>query len=1117
MTIPRRFLLLMISLLILLITDFIVINSTNLNAQDLDNATISGRVADENGAIIQGATITVINKSTGTKRMVVTNAEGSYRVIGLPPGIYNVSATAAGFAESVQQNLAANSAQNVRSVFTLKPAELVAEQVVTSEAEMPPIDTTRTIVGGTIDRDQIESLPINSRAPLDLVLTFGGVTEEPLSTRDLAVDRGTSARGGKSQFFQSTPEEAGSFGLSGGAAFSNNITIDGLDNNDDRGARERFQPSLEAIDEVQVISNQFSAEYGRASGGRVNIRTRGGANRYHGRLFYFFRDEALNANTWRNNLIGLSRLPVQENNPGLTLSGPVYLPSFGKDSPAIYDGHKRTFFFIAYEYDNTFDSALIDTLVPVEANPIFPLVAPTTLEGARLEQNGSFSRTIIAPFIDSVTTPLRNNIGTARLDHNFTNTHNVTFTYQFGRSLNLRQFGGGNALADALIGRVRNSDTQSVSDNYVFSSHAVNQARFQYSRLTPAVSSAGERPVVAIAIRDPLPTSNPLRQTGSLVAGSSTLGASDRSEERLQFQDTVSFLFGRHSFKFGSDIGRIDSTFSSLEDSGGTFNFDSAGQFLAGTILRYRQNFLTTSTLRNTYSGIFVQDEIKLRSNLTLSLGVRYENETVLRDLNNVGPRVGVAYDPFGTGKTVIRAGYGIFYNRALLRTLDDFALGKQTLIFDTDTLRDPVTGRLLTSTQRAQFIAANLTFPNRLTVDSPIVEQNAIRENNFSRILDPNLRIPESYQANVGFERELTHNLVFEANYTFNRGAHLWREFNPNAPRVPAGFANLTQYLLSTSFNNTAINGVRPIYGGSSPVPRNTVQFTLSQPASNPIFNVGQTTFINLNALNSGTNSTNTLNAAFNTVNLLRPDPTRGQLEQLVSLGNSFYHGLQLELRSRVHRTGSGFATSFRAVYTLSKLMDDGIVNTSDALRNGDFNGERSRSLLDRRHQFALSGTFDMPRWFGSLRFSPILRVASGAPFNIGIGDDRNLDDIPNDRPIFTGDLDLLRSREPDGAPIDSAILNAFALTTIGQTGNLPRNAGIGPSLFLFDLNVVREFHIGERIRLRPTLEFDNVLNKRVFSFGAEFIDFESTDGFLIPTRTRRPRELRVGIRIDF
>jgi hypothetical protein len=123
-----------------------------------------------------------------------------------------------------------------------------------------------------------------------------------------------------------TPEEAGTFALSGGAAYSNNITIDGLDNNDDRAARERFQPSLEAVEEVQVITNQFSVEYGRASGGRINLRTRGGANDFHGRAFYFFRDEALNANSSFNNARGLKRLPLQEHNPGFTLSGQLKFP-----------------------------------------------------------------------------------------------------------------------------------------------------------------------------------------------------------------------------------------------------------------------------------------------------------------------------------------------------------------------------------------------------------------------------------------------------------------------------------------------------------------------------------------------------------------------------------------------------------------------------------------------------------------------------------------------------------------------------------------------------------------------------------------------------------------------
>ncbi|MGA9995627.1 MAG: hypothetical protein WBP93_09445 [Pyrinomonadaceae bacterium] len=281
-----------------------------------------------------------------------------------------------------------------------------------------------------------------------------------------------------------------------------------------------------------------------------------------------------------------------------------------------------------------------------------------------------------------------------------------------------------------------------------------------------------------------------------------------------------------------------------------------------------------------------------------------------------------------------------------------------------------------------------------------------------------------------------------------------------------------------------------------------------------------------NLNSLSS----TTAIDVALAALNDLRPDPTRAEVEQLASIGNSFYHGLTIELRKRFHSSAQGFGFSFRAAYTLSHLIDDGIVNTSDALVAGDFRRERARSLLDRRHRFVFSGTFETPRSLGHLRLSPILRLASSAPFNISIGGtDRNLDDVSNDRPNFTGDLKLLRARRPD-EPLDVRVLAAFSLPTIGSTGNLPRNAGKGPGLFVFDLNITREFRIREHLRLRPVIEIDNVLNKTVFSFGTEFIDFKAlsqtatpeqrqafADSFLVMTRTLRPRMLRVGIRFDF
>ncbi|HUS10212.1 MAG TPA: carboxypeptidase regulatory-like domain-containing protein [Pyrinomonadaceae bacterium] len=1086
-----------------------------VSAQDLDNVTITGRVLDQNGAIIPGATIQAVLVKTTATRTTVADDEGRYRISQLEPGRYNLRASSTGFATQETKDLTFIAGKNVQLDLTLVPQGVTVDPVTITADDTAAVDTTRTVVGGTVNTHEVESLPVNSRSPLDLIFTLPGVSEEALSTRDLAEDRNTSVA--------NTPEEAGTFSLAGGPAYSNNITIDGLDNNDDRAARERFQPSLEAVEEVQIITNQFSAEYGRASGGRINIRTRGGSNKYRGRAFYFFRNDFFNANTSNNKARGLPRLPLEEHNPGFTFSGPVRLP--------LYDGRNKTFFFTAYEYDTIFDSATIDTLVPIQQNPLFPIPAPTVTDPiliGTLRLNAG-----IAPFIAGVSTPVKNHTLTTRIDHKFSDLHNGSVLYQLGRQNNLRQFGGGNRLAAALLGKTRNTDAISYTDNYVLSPTLVNQTRVQVSRLTPAVeASGGRRPVVLITLDDPLPSSDSEQRSGTLVAGSSTSGATDRREQRAQAQEIVSWVRGVHSLKFGGDIQYISSTFIDLSDISGTYSFANAADFIRNAPSRFRQNFQAESTQNNTYMGFFIQDDWQLLPNLGLSYGLRYENETIIKDTNNWGPRMSVAYDPFKSGKTVLRLGAGIFYNRALLRTIDDFTLGAQQRFFDTNQLSDPATGQLGSADFRRDFISSNLRFPDTLTTDSPLVKQYGVLNAGFSRRLDPALRIPESYQANVGFERDLGHGFVFETNYTFNRGLHLWREFNANAPRLPAGFKSFSEYLGSRDFVNfrNSLFGIRSLYNVSTA--GDLVRFVFSPPdPANPnaiarIVEFGvPVSLVNLNSFTSSTS----VEVALAALNRFRPDPSRADIQQLISAGNSFYHGVTFELRKRFKQT-KNFAVSFRSAYTFSHLTDDGIVNTSDALVAGDFFSERARSLLDRRHRFVFSGTFDTSAKLGKLRFSPVLRLTSGAPFNISIGGaDRNLDDVGNDRPIFTGDTKLLHWRRP-GDPIDPAILNLFALPPIGQTGNLPRNAGQGPGQFFLDLNLTREFRLSEHLRLRPVVEFDNVLNKNVVSFGSEFINFNSfaptaspeqrqafLDSFLVTTRTLRPRQVRFGLRFDF
>jgi hypothetical protein len=290
----------------------------------------------------------------------------------------------------------------------------------------------------------------------------------------------------------------------------------------------------------------------------------------------------------------------------------------------------------------------------------------------------------------------------------------------------------------------------------------------------------------------------------------------------------------------------------------------------------------------------------------------------------------------------------------------------------------------------------------------------------------------------------------------------------------------------------------------------------------------------VNVNAQNNSTAATSPIGRAFSEVNNANfranfDEVGTAQQEQVAPIGNSKYYGAVFELRNRYRKFGYGFGGSMRIAYTLSKLMDDGIVNTSDPTTPGDFRGDYSRSLIDRRHRIAVTATIDMPKWFGKLRISPLFRYGSSAPFNISIGgNDRNLDDVSNDRPNFNGNLDDINWRV-FASPFPQELANQFTLAPIGSPGNLPRNAGQGPALYQFNLNVSREFKFGDRYKLRPTAEFTNILNWNVFSFGSNFIDFlnlnstnpvtrqNARDGFLAPTRTVIGRRLRFGIRFDF
>ncbi len=1140
----------------LLFTFFTIFFAFSIVAQDLDDVGIRGRITDSNNLPIAGATVTLTSKQIGVEKTATTDEDGRYRFISLRPSVYKVTAGAAGFGSKERIDLETIAAQNLQLDFVLLPADVRAETTITvTDDDAPVVDITRTIVGSTLREREIEEIPNNSRNALDLVLTLGGTAEEALSTSDLAEDRNSNPR--------STPLEQGNFTISGGASYSNNITIDGFDNNDDRSARDRFQPSIEAVSEVQVIRNQFSAEYGRASGGRVNLSMRSGSNRFRGRAFMFFRDDSLNANSWYNNSRNIERLPLTNYNPGLTFSGPVKLP--------FYDGKDRTFFAGSYEHQRFEDTTLIDTYIPVLSNSRFTLPPPTGTtqfcDNANVAACSANPPTagLVSPYSLIFPTPNISNIFTLRLDHKISNNNDLRFGWQYGRRNNRRTSGTSTTrIEDALQVKNINTDAFNITDTHVFGANTVNEVGFQWSRFQPSFQTDNPLdPVVLVGYRNPVTNS-----VQTLIAGNSTASSlqnfsDNRDEQRYQLKDSLTHIRGIHTMKMGFDFQHVNSKALSLADSTGTFNFSSVLNFSSNVVTRYRQNFGTSTDVTNSYWGTFFNDEVRLKPNLTMSFGLRYEKETAVGDNDNFGPRFGIAWDPFKKGRGVIRLGAARVFNRVLLRTVGDFIQNRlgNVASFDTNTI--PTNTGPGTLNPRTQILSAiSQNFPNaypttdelRALVSSvqcgppaaPVpcpadfgFLANTGTSGNPLRSIDPNLKIPESYQFNIGFEHEIGNRWVFEANYTMNKTVHLWREFNTNLPVLPSGFADYTAYLVANSFTFTNVNGTTRTYQfGLGPTTDPSGVATTLGGTTSCSTSANVTCFVNLNTTSTSTTSPNTnasdgvsansiggpIGIAREALRSLRPDPSVDEKERVSSIGNSFYNGLVLEMRRGYRQIGRGFGASFRFAYTFSKLMDDGLNNTTNAEVSGDFSREWARALQDRRHRLAFSGSFETPRWLGKLRFTPLVRVASSAPFNLGYGIDRNLNDSSTDRVQFSGDLADIRWRRP-GSPIPTELIARFSLQPIGAiSGNIPRNAGTGPGQIFFDLSLTREFRFKERFRLRPNLEFGNILNRAGFSYGSEFVDVVGANAtplalsrFLVPTRTYRQRDIKLGVRFDF
>ena len=1122
---------------------FFVFLSHTSNGQDLDQSSIAGRVVDSTGSAVSGASIETVPIGNGTFRATESSSDGGFVLTELMSGIYRVRVSKSGFDPQFSEIIVLLSPRAIRMMIALRASGISEEVTIRPDAKHR-IEVERVALGSSVSARELSLIPISSRDPIDLLFLLPGVAEEPLGTRNLAEDEGANHR--------ATPLEQGIASIGGGASYSNNFTIDGLDNNDDRTARERFSPPIDSLEEIQVTTNQYSAEYGRASGGRVNFRTRTGSSLLSGSMGFRIRDDRLDANTWRNKQRGFDRPRLRERRPSLTLGGPLG------------GGGSRTFFFIAYEHSILEDTTIIDTYVPIAGNPAFRLPSPTSNEivcevaDQSSCAGNSPSAAWMSPFVEHIETPDTSHALNLRVDRRLGNNGDLSVGIQLGKRTGRRSAGDSvTRMSEAMQRRSVDSEAVNLSLSRALGTKTVVDFKAQWSRLRPSYrSDRPDDPVVLISYRNPFTDSSQTLVAGNATASTLQNFSDTRVESRKQLQGGATAVIGNSVIRFGADFQGIDSFAKSLSDTSGTFNFASFLRFASGSLARFRQNFGTDSVVRNTYTGVYGMNEIRLAENLNLSIGLRYESEAAVEDRDNFGPRIGIAWDPASSGRSVIRAGFGVFYNRVLLRTIADYARSERSdlAFFDSNLI-----GSSASDVRRGAVLAAIAPrFPSGFrtseelrgliqtancgsaTVPAPCSPDLGFAGKSTSvpeRRIDGGIGIPHSIVWSASYELSLGSKASLEISFSSNSARGLWRERNLNLPVLPTGYSNWTEFLVGNPFVFRNSNGsVRtyffylgdPSIGGSIS--------TSPGGSANCSSTANVTCHVNLNSFSSSATRPSTaspssgnsiggpIGIALAAIDRFRPIADAGDVSSISSVGASDSRSLTVSLRSGVMQR-SGFGISGRLSYSIGSQMDDGLNNTSDAEVDSDFRREYAPSLSHRRHRVAEVGLIESPRYLGGVSSSLAFRYGSAAPFNIGIGSDRNLDGSTTDRPNHQGRTSDIRWRRP-GSDFPAALLASFSLPPIGsRSGNLPRNAGSGPSTVSLDFALSRSFQIGERLVLRPGVEAGNILNLTGFSFGAEYINFNALgpdatpnqmaalENFLVPPRTTRPRELRVTL----
>jgi len=763
-----------------------------VSAQETINyASLSGLVTDPAGAAVAGASVTARETDTDLISTTTTDGEGRFRFAYLKVGPYEVKVHQRGFAEVTRAvTLTVGAAFDLPISLALESAN----ETVTVRGGAAVIETERTQIAGTVMQNEVDNLPLNGRNFLDLTLLVPGVS--PTNTASTQLFAETSAVPGQ--------------GISVGSQrnFSNSFIVDGLSANDDAAGLVLTTYGLDVVQEFQVVTSGGQAEFGRALGGYVNMVTRSGTDVLHGALYGYFRNQQLDA----ENALSHVDLPLTQSQYGASLGGPII--------------HGRTFYFANFEQRllNQAGSPVI-TISPANVAAVDARLVAAGYKGPLISAGQYPNPVHMSNFFD-------------RVDHRFNEKDQFSARYSLYdvHATNSRGVGGLSAVS-AAAGLSDLDQTVAVGNVYTLSPRTVNETRAQFtnsSLLAPPNDAIG--PAVSI----------------SGVASFGTLSGSPtgRLDRLSEIVDNLSHQKGPHALRAGLDFLYNDLTITFPMSNRGSYAFSSLANFQNGIYSSFTQVFGNpVNHQTNPNVGFYGQDEWQVSPHLTLNAGVRYDLEflkTISTDTNNVSPRLGFAWSPFASRRTVIRASFGLFYDRVALRPLANALLsaGNTTNIGQI---------QLLSTALNFGQTGAPL-FPNILAsapTGLPV---------SFST-MDPHMPNAYSEQGSLEVEQQLGNKGTLSASYQHLRGVNLIVSVNLNTPtctatvdpvnlcRPNAGYQNNKQYspAADSQYDGLSISYVeRPVRWGSfrvsytySKALDDVSEFFFSAPLNN--FNVHQ------------------------------------------------------------------------------------------------------------------------------------------------------------------------------------------------------------------------------------------------------------------------------------